>query len=70
MEDQNRYLTMFVDSLAVEMYHLKTQLLWHTECNCVLIKNYIANEAKKGVDKLVACSIVFDTHGNSLSSCD
>ncbi|WZH40861.1 hypothetical protein QYS62_001799 [Fusarium acuminatum] len=70
IEDQNRYLTTCVDSLAVEIYHLKTQLLRHTECNCVLIQNYIANEAKKCVDKLVACSTVFDTHGNSLSPCN
>jgi hypothetical protein len=70
MEGQNRYLTTFVDSLAVEMYHLKTQLLRNTECNCVLIQNYIANEAKKCVDKLVPYSTVFNTHGNSLSSCD
>jgi hypothetical protein len=70
MENQTRSLTTFIGSLAVEIYHLKTQLLRNTECICILIQNYIANEAKKCVDKLVACSTVFDTHGNSLSSCD
>ncbi|KAK2684883.1 hypothetical protein QWA68_016606 [Fusarium oxysporum] len=70
MEDQNRYLMTCLDSLTVEVYHLKTQLLRHTECNCVLIQNYIANEAQKCVDRLVACSTAFDTYGNSLSPCD
>ncbi|KAK2922543.1 Transcription factor Jun [Fusarium oxysporum f. sp. vasinfectum] len=70
MEDQNRYLVTCFDSLTVEVYHLKTQLLRHTDCNCVLIQNYIANEAQKCVDRLVACSTAFDTYGNSLSPCD
>ncbi|KAL5585731.1 hypothetical protein FOVSG1_013423 [Fusarium oxysporum f. sp. vasinfectum] len=70
LEDQNRYLVTCLDSLTVEIYHLKTQLLRHTECNCVLIHNYIANEAQKCVDRLVACSTAFNTYGNSLSLCD
>jgi hypothetical protein len=67
MEDQNRYLMTLFDSLTVEIYHLKTQLLRHTKCNCVLIQKYIANEAKKCVDGMLACSSVFDTHGSSWS---
>jgi hypothetical protein len=70
MEDQNRYLMTCFDSLTAEVYHLKSQLLRHTECNCILIQNYIANEAQKCVDKLVACSTAFSTYGNSLSPCD
>ncbi|KAH7471587.1 hypothetical protein FOMA001_g13053 [Fusarium oxysporum f. sp. matthiolae] len=70
MEGQHRYLMTCFDSLTVEVYHLKTQLLRHTECNCVLIQNYIANEAQKCVDRLVACSTAFNTYGNSLSPCD
>ncbi|KAF4414669.1 hypothetical protein FACUT_14078 [Fusarium acutatum] len=70
MEDQHRYLMTCFDSLTVEVYHLKTQLLQHTECNCVLIQNYIANEAQKCVDRLVACSTAFDTYSNSLSPYD
>ncbi|KAI3572958.1 hypothetical protein IWW34DRAFT_636091 [Fusarium oxysporum f. sp. albedinis] len=70
MEDQNPYLMTCLDSLTVEVYHLKTQLLRHTECNCVLIQNYIANEAQRCVDRLVACSTAIDTYGNSLSPCD
>ncbi|KAH7190250.1 hypothetical protein BKA60DRAFT_664425 [Fusarium oxysporum] len=65
MEDQNRCLMICFDSLTVEIYHLKTQLLQHTDCNCVLIQKYIANEAKKTVDGMLACSSAFDTHGSS-----
>ncbi|KAK2684371.1 hypothetical protein QWA68_016788 [Fusarium oxysporum] len=70
MEDQNRYLMMCFDSLKVEIYQLKTELLRHTECNCVLIQNYIANEAQKCVERGAACSTAFDIYGNSLSLCD
>jgi hypothetical protein len=67
MEDQNRYVMTCFDSLTVETYYLKTQLLQHTDCNCVLIQKYIANEAKKCVDGMLACSSAFDTHGSSWS---
>ncbi|RKK91053.1 hypothetical protein BFJ68_g16274 [Fusarium oxysporum] len=70
MKDQNRYLTACFDTLTDEIYYLKTQLLRHTNCNCVLIQNYIANEAKKCVDRLVACSTTFDIYGSSLSPRD
>ncbi|KAH7182205.1 hypothetical protein DER46DRAFT_568781 [Fusarium sp. MPI-SDFR-AT-0072] len=70
MEDQNRYLMMCFDSLKVEIYQLKTELLRHTECNCALIQNYIANEAQKCVDKGAACSTAIDTYGNLLRPCD
>lgn len=67
MEDQNRYLSNCFDSLTAEIYHLKTQLLRHTDCNCVLIQRYISNEAKKSVDGLLACSSSFHQYGDSLS---
>ena len=67
MEDQNRYLSNCFDSLTAEIYHLKTQLLRHTDCNCVLIQRYIANEAKKSVDGLLGCSSAFHQYGGSLS---
>ncbi|KAH6961869.1 hypothetical protein BKA56DRAFT_623837 [Ilyonectria sp. MPI-CAGE-AT-0026] len=67
MEDQNRCLSTCFDYLTAEIYYLKTQLLRHTDCNCVLIQKYIANEAKKSVDGLLACSSAFHTHGSSLS---
>ncbi|KAJ9412741.1 hypothetical protein QL093DRAFT_2539991 [Fusarium oxysporum] len=66
MEDRNRYLMTCFDSLTVEIYYLKTQLLQHTDCNCVLIQKYIANEAKKCADGMLAPS-AFDTHGSSWS---
>ncbi|KAH7118379.1 hypothetical protein EDB81DRAFT_873157 [Dactylonectria macrodidyma] len=59
MEDQNRYLSTYFDQLTTEIYHLKTQLLRHTDCNCVLIQKYIANEARKSVDGLLSCSSAF-----------
>ncbi|KAJ4175646.1 hypothetical protein NW767_015717, partial [Fusarium falciforme] len=45
MEDKNRYLSSYVGSLNAEVYYLKTQVLRHTHCNCVLIQKYIASEA-------------------------
>jgi hypothetical protein len=53
MEDDNRYLASVYDALTAEIYELKTQLLRHTECGCVLIQRYIASEAKRSVDNLV-----------------
>jgi hypothetical protein len=53
MEDQNRQLSACFDSLRAEICTLKALLLQHTECGCVLIQKYIANEAKKAVDTLV-----------------
>lgn len=67
MEDQNRYLSTYFDSLTAEIYHLKMQLLGHTDCNCVLIQKYIANEAKKSVDGLLSCSSAFQLGGDSTS---
>ncbi|KAH6874302.1 hypothetical protein B0T10DRAFT_587861 [Thelonectria olida] len=52
MEDQKRDLSSIFHQLTAEIYHLKTQLLRHADCNCVLIQKYIANEARKSVDRL------------------
>ncbi|KAH6869559.1 hypothetical protein B0T10DRAFT_593534 [Thelonectria olida] len=52
MKDQNRDLSSIFNQLAAEIYHLKTQLLHHTDCDCVLIQKYIAHEARKSVDRL------------------
>ncbi|KAI3573964.1 hypothetical protein IWW34DRAFT_884750, partial [Fusarium oxysporum f. sp. albedinis] len=49
MKDQNRYLTACFDTLTDEIYHIKSQLLRHTNCNCVLIQNYIENEAQNSL---------------------
>jgi hypothetical protein len=54
MEDQNRQLSACFDSLRAEIYTLKTQLLQHADCGCLLVQEYIANEAKKSVDILLS----------------
>ncbi|KAI9158863.1 Transcription factor atf21 [Paramyrothecium foliicola] len=54
VEDQNRYLSTAYNSLTTEVYLLKTELLRHTHCNCTLIQEYIANEARRSVDKMNA----------------
>ncbi|KAH6988699.1 hypothetical protein EDB80DRAFT_730737 [Ilyonectria destructans] len=59
MEDRNRYLSTCFDQLTTEIYHLKTQLLQHTDCKCIIIQKYIANEARKSVDSLLSCSSAF-----------
>ena len=56
MEDQNRYLMYCFDSLTTEIYNLKTQLLRHTDCGCVLIQKYIAHEAKKSIDNMLGAA--------------
>ncbi|RGP73347.1 transcription factor atf21 [Fusarium longipes] len=67
MEDQNRYLSSCFDSLTAEIYHLKTQLLQHTDCNCVLIQKYISNEAKKTVDGLLTCPSTIQPDNDAMS---
>ncbi|KAH6977673.1 hypothetical protein EDB80DRAFT_657867 [Ilyonectria destructans] len=67
MEDQNRYLCSCFDSLTTEIYYLKTELLRHTDCNCVLIQAYIANEARKSVDGLLASSSALNAYGGAMS---
>jgi hypothetical protein len=39
-----------------EVLQLKTELLRHTDCNCVLIQRYIAHEAKRTVDNITGVS--------------
>lgn len=71
MEDKNRYLSTCFDSLTAEIYHLKTQLLRHTDCNCMLIQKYIANEAQRSVDNMVDMSqatVATVKQGDSFSS--
>lgn len=66
MEDQNRSLSAYFESLAAEAYFLKTELMRHTDCNCVLIQKYIAQKAQKSMNSLLACSSASDAHGVSL----
>ncbi|KAI5462875.1 hypothetical protein BGZ63DRAFT_402233 [Mariannaea sp. PMI_226] len=55
MEEHNRQLSRTFDELTTEIYHLKTQLLRHTDCGCTLIQQFIANEARKSVKDLPPC---------------
>ncbi|KAK5996662.1 hypothetical protein PT974_02001 [Cladobotryum mycophilum] len=52
LEDQFRHLSSCLDSLADEIYNLKSQLLQHTNCDCKLIQRYIAAETRKSIDML------------------
>lgn len=62
MYDQNRQLSTHFDSLTAEIYHLKTQLLRHTDCDCILIQKYIANEARRSVDCMTPISSASPCH--------
>lgn len=59
VEDQHRHLSNCVDSLKWEIYHLKTQLLRHTDCKCVLIQRYCARQAKRTVDYMTAPALPY-----------
>jgi hypothetical protein len=48
----NQYLSTCCDSLAAEIHHLKTEILRHTNCNCLLIQQYIAGEARRCVNRM------------------
>jgi hypothetical protein len=54
LEDQNRYLYTHYKSLSTEIYLLKTELLRHMNCNCILIQEYITNEARRSMNQLNA----------------
>lgn len=46
MKEVHRDLSGCVADLTLEVYNLKMRLLQHTDCNCHLIQEYIANEAQ------------------------
>ncbi|RSL59683.1 hypothetical protein CEP54_007151 [Fusarium duplospermum] len=52
MERINRDLSSCVADLTLEVYQLKMRLLQHTDCDCALIQNYIANEAQRYIRNL------------------
>ncbi|WAO87547.1 BZIP domain-containing protein [Fusarium falciforme] len=52
MERINRDLSSCVADLTLEVYQLKMRLLQHTDCDCALIQNYIANEAQRYIQNL------------------
>lgn len=54
-EVQNRQLCSSVKELTQEVYLLKMQLLQHSECDCVLIQDYIKTEAQRYIHGLGTC---------------
>lgn len=49
LDERRKELTSTVEALQAEICRLKGRLLQHTDCDCVMIHDYIANEAKKFV---------------------
>ncbi|SPJ70384.1 uncharacterized protein FTOL_00112 [Fusarium torulosum] len=54
MERANRDLSVTVSELTLQVYELKMKLLQHTDCECHLIQNYIANEARRYITDLAS----------------
>ncbi|KAJ9419716.1 hypothetical protein FOXG_07006 [Fusarium oxysporum f. sp. lycopersici 4287] len=52
MERANRDLSSCVSNLTTQVYELKMRLLQHTDCDCHLIQDYIANEAHRYIQDL------------------
>ncbi|KAG8666798.1 hypothetical protein FPOAC2_11926 [Fusarium poae] len=52
IERANRDLNNCVSDLTMEVYDLKMKLLQHTDCDCALIKDYIASEARRYIKDL------------------
>ncbi|KAJ4176146.1 hypothetical protein NW767_015547 [Fusarium falciforme] len=52
MERINSNLSRRVADLTLEVHHLKMKLLQHTDCDCSLIQEYIANEAHRYIKEL------------------
>lgn len=47
MEQTNRKLLSSVSDLTEQVYEFKMKLLQHTDCDCRLIQEYLANEANR-----------------------
>ncbi|KAJ0127642.1 hypothetical protein HZ326_29253 [Fusarium oxysporum f. sp. albedinis] len=52
MEQINRDLSTCATDLTLQVYDLKMKLLQHTDCDCALIQEYIANEAHRYIQDL------------------
>ncbi|KAF4454635.1 hypothetical protein F53441_2869 [Fusarium austroafricanum] len=52
LEEVNRKLTACAKGLAHEVHDLKMQLLQHVDCDCVLIQQYIDNEANRYIQDI------------------
>ncbi|RKK26442.1 hypothetical protein BFJ67_g16651 [Fusarium oxysporum f. sp. cepae] len=52
MEQINRDLSTCATDLTLQVHNLKMKLLQHTDCDCALIQEYIANEAHRYIQDL------------------
>ncbi|KAM5350320.1 hypothetical protein ACJ41O_006825 [Fusarium nematophilum] len=59
---QNRHLFSCYHMLKEEVLRLRTEVLQHTNCDCVLIREYIAREAQRTVDGLAPHSSTPASH--------
>ncbi|CEI67711.1 hypothetical protein FVEN_g9526 [Fusarium venenatum] len=52
LEARHQQLSSCYNDLVEQVYHLKSEILRHSDCDCPLIQQYIRNEAYKSVDIL------------------
>ncbi|RKK65542.1 hypothetical protein BFJ69_g16192 [Fusarium oxysporum] len=50
LESRHQQLSSCYNDLIEQVYHLKSDILRHRDCNCTLIQQYIRSEAQKSVD--------------------
>lgn len=67
LANYNQYLSSYYQSLTEEVHFIKELLLQHANCDCALIQEYIADEARKSVDKLRLLSFSSPQHSSSMS---
>ncbi|KAL5603372.1 hypothetical protein FOVSG1_006122 [Fusarium oxysporum f. sp. vasinfectum] len=53
LEGQHQQLSSCYNDLIEQIYHLKSEILRHGDCDCALIQQYIRSEAHKSVDILM-----------------
>ncbi|KAH7186116.1 uncharacterized protein B0J16DRAFT_343225 [Fusarium flagelliforme] len=58
IEDRYSMLSALVKSLKEEVLDLRTQLLQHTSCQCILIHRYMEREARRYVEDQILRSIM------------
>jgi NTP pyrophosphatase (non-canonical NTP hydrolase) len=58
IEDRYSMLSVLVKSLKEELLDLRTQLLQHTSCQCILIHRYMEREARRYVEDQILRSIM------------
>ncbi|EXK25632.1 hypothetical protein FOMG_17731 [Fusarium oxysporum f. sp. melonis 26406] len=53
LEGRHQQLSSCYNDLIEQIYHLKSEILRHSDCDCALIQQYIRSEAHKSVDVLM-----------------